>query len=172
MTITIYFSSELALRLGDTPGVSTLPEEKHSCLHALQVAWLFLYPNHTPPLLASARALSVAYIAHSLMQQTAQQLYWETACFVFLIWKTKARCKLRWLGIHTSLTQSKKEKKRRKHPLVKQTLSSFLAKFPVCMATLMPLFNTSWKRMKSLLSLFSEVNIREFVACKERASDY
>jgi len=58
------------------------------------------------------------YIALSLMQKTAQQLYWETACFVFLICKTKAYCKLCWLGCHTSLTKSKKEKKRRKHPLV------------------------------------------------------
>lgn len=75
MKTLLYFSSELAVRLGDAPGVSTLPEDKHSCLHTLQVARLFLYPNHTSPLLASARALSVAYIAHSLMQQTARQLY-------------------------------------------------------------------------------------------------
>lgn len=105
-----YFSSELAWRLGEAPGVSTLPEEKHSCLHTLQVPQLFLYPSHRSPLLASTRAPSMAYIAHSLMQQTAQQLYWETACFVFLIWKTKVRCKLCWLGSHTSFTQRKKEK--------------------------------------------------------------
>lgn len=124
---TLYFSCELALRLGNTLGVSTLPKEKHSCLHTLQVAWLFLYPNHTSPLLASARAFPMPYIAHSLMQQTAQQLYWETACFAFLIWKTKACCKLCWLGSHTSLTQRKKEKKRRKYPLV--TADAFL--FPL-----------------------------------------
>lgn len=168
MTTLFYYSSELALRLGYTPGLSAVPEEKHS-LHTLQAAWLLLYPNHTSPLLASARALSMAYTAHSLMQQTARQLFWETACFVFLIWKTKAHCKLRWLGSHTSLTQSKKEKRRRKYPLVK-TPSYFLAKCPASMATPMLLFNTRWKRMKSLLSLCSEVNIRKFVACKERVS--
>lgn len=113
----IIFSSELALRFEDAPGVSTLPEENHGCLHALEWHCIFLYPHHTSPVLASSRALSMAYIAHSLMQQTARQLYWETACLVFLIWKTKAHCKLCWLGSHTSLTQSKKEKKRRKYPL-------------------------------------------------------
>lgn len=124
MTTLLSFSSELALRFKDAPGVSTLPKENHSCLHALWVAPLFSYPHHTPPVLASARALSMACIAHSLMQQTARQLYWETACLVFLIWKTKAHCKLCWLGSHTSLAQSKKEKKRRNHPL--DTANAFL----------------------------------------------
>lgn len=143
-----------AQNLWDTPGGSTLPEEKHSCLHTLQVAWLFLYSNHTSPLLVSARILTMACIAHSLMQQTAQQLDREAACFVSLIWETKAYLKPRWLGNHTSLTPSEKEEKREKHPLV--TADNFLFPWSALSAQLTscPLSTPADKERKLYCLLF------------------